>query len=109
MTSTITIGTIRTIRTNRLVATAATIGLLTLAAACGTAASTDGSQVEPAPAPVVQHGSPDSIERKLAAQVVVPDGSPDSIERRLAATRGEASCRVSADTAERLGINACAR
>jgi hypothetical protein len=44
-----------------------------------------------------------------AGQVVVPDGSPDTIERRLAATRGEASCRVSADTAERLRTNACAR
>lgn len=103
MTSTITI------RTNRLVATVATVGLLTFAGACGTGASTDDRLVERAPAPVVQHGSPDSIERRLAAQVVVPEGSPDTIERRLASIRAEASCRVTAGTAERLGAKACAR
>ena len=64
------------------------VGLVTFAGACGTEASTDNGQVERAPARVVQHGSPDSIERRLAAQVVVPQGSPDSIERRLAAIPG---------------------
>jgi hypothetical protein len=103
MTSTITI------RTIRLASAAATLGLVTLAGACGTEASPDHGQVERAPSTVVQHGSPDSIERRLAAHAEVPQGSPDSIERRLAVSREEASCRVSADTAERLGARACPR
>ena len=98
-----------TIRTIRLAATVLSIGLLTLAGACGTEPATDTGQAERAPARVVQHGSPDSIERRLAAQIVVPQGSPDSIERRLATSRAEAPCRVSADTAERLGAKACVR
>ena len=103
MTSTITI------RSIRLAAAAASVGLLTLAGACGTEPATDTGQAERAPARVVQHGSPDSIERRLTAQVVVPQGSPDSIERRLAGSRADASCAVSADTAERLGAKACVR
>lgn len=103
--------TIRPIRPIRLAAAAATVGLLTFAGACGTEPSADGSHVEPAaPARVVQQGSPDSIERRLAAQVVAREqGSPDAIERRLAALRAEASCRVSTDSAERLGAKACLR
>jgi len=98
-----------TTRTIRLAAAAATVGLVTLAGACGTEASPDQGQVERAPSTVVQYGSPDSIEHRLAAHADVPQGSPDSIERRLAASREEASCRVSADTAERLGARACPR
>jgi hypothetical protein len=101
--------TATTIRTIRLTAVAATVGLVTLASACGTEASTDHKQFERAPSSVVEYGSPDSIERRLAADVAVPQGSPDSIERRLAGAREEASCRVSADAAERLGPEACPR
>jgi hypothetical protein len=103
--------TTTTIHPIRLAAAAATVGVLTLAGACGTEAPQDGGQVElvPAPVPVIQQGSPDSIERRLATHVRVPQGSPDSIERRLAAIQAKASCRVSPDTAERLGAKSCVR
>lgn len=107
-------------------------GLLALATACGNQTATGEDQLPAAPvkdrSSVVRQGSPDSIERRLAAAQTVPQGSPDSIERRLAGlelavpqgspdtlerrlanAQADTACHVSADAAERRGAEACPR